>query len=373
MRFYVKTLLLVAFYTVNIVISSSSAVAQPLESSWTERLKPSADFRLRGEYIELEGEPVRNRQRIRARLGIGYEVNEKITGQLSLTTAEKNDPVAMNQTMGESSSYKNINIYEAFVNWRPIDRTQIVLGKAIPVFQTVGKSELIWDNDLRTEGLGVDYRISSNFMDYGVNIGAYSIEERQSTTGSSEDTQLLGGQIFGSFSGGDEFSSNIYVGMYQYTHLQGQTDLDISGTSFKGNSNAGGVYLNNYNLLNAGVAFNFSGWIQPITLFYEHVQNQLVDKNNTGWTLGVNVGQIKRHGDWGLRYSYKDLEADAVVGAFTDSDFIGGGTNGRGSKYGVDYGIGENTQMNFTFFDNERLSAGTQKYLRAQLDFVFKM
>ena len=72
------------------------------------------------------------------------------------------------------------------------------------------------------------------------------------------------------------------------------------------------------------------------------------------------------------RYNYRDLEADAVLGVFTDSDFIDGGTDGRGHEFGFDYQIVKGVKTGATYFDNQRrLSLGAKDYQRLQLDLVF--
>ena len=47
---------------------------------------------------------------------------------------------------------------------------------------------------------------------------------------------------------------------------------------------------------------------------------------------GATLGKAKDKGSWQFDYNYRDLEADAVVGAFSDSDFAGGGTGAEGHK-----------------------------------------
>ena len=46
-------------------------------------------------------------------------------------------------------------------------------------------------------------------------------------------------------------------------------------------------------------------------------------------------------GSWQLQYQYEDLEADATLGLVTDSDFMGGGTDGNGSKLSAKYMINQ--------------------------------
>ncbi len=56
------------------------------------------------------------------------------------------------------------------------------------------------------------------------------------------------------------------------------------------------------------------------------------DGGNTAWIAGLKVGAgtFQKRGDWALGINYRYVESDAVVDAFTDSDFGLGGTNMKG-------------------------------------------
>jgi len=53
---------------------------------------------------------------------------------------------------------------------------------------------------------------------------------------------------------------------------------------------------------------------------------------NNAWIVGVKVGNaaLDRRWNWNASLSYRNVESDAVVDGFTDSDFGGGGTNLKG-------------------------------------------
>ena len=65
-------------------------------------------------------------------------------------------------------------------------------------------------------------------------------------------------------------------------------------------------------------------------------QLAVLDSGGTGWQVRATVGAttLKDFGDWQLSAGYRYLEADAVVDAFTDSDFHLGGTNAQGYVVG---------------------------------------
>jgi hypothetical protein len=60
------------------------------------------------------------------------------------------------------------------------------------------------------------------------------------------------------------------------------------------------------------------------------------DKAN-GLQGGLRVGQVKVEGDWSAYAFYEYLQQDAVISAFSWSDFGLGGTNEKGPVIGLEY------------------------------------
>lgn len=72
------------------------------------------------------------------------------------------------------------------------------------------------------------------------------------------------------------------------------------------------------------------------------------DAGDMGFQLQYRLGypQIRERGQWSAQFGYRRVESDAVVDAFTDSDFHLGGTNAKGYYLGGSYGIAHNTWLN---------------------------
>ena len=72
-------------------------------------------------------------------------------------------------------------------------------------------------------------------------------------------------------------------------------------------------------------------------------------------------------------YAYQDLEADAVIATFTDSDFGGGGTDGKGHVIELNYALRDRWTLGFRYFLNERGADADNEhdYNRLQADVVF--
>jgi hypothetical protein len=66
-----------------------------------------------------------------------------------------------------------------------------------------------------------------------------------------------------------------------------------------------------------------------------------------GWLARLTVGyrELNHWGDWNVHVGYKRLDSDAVIDAFTDSDFGLGGTNLKGYFLGANFGINANVWL----------------------------
>jgi hypothetical protein len=62
---------------------------------------------------------------------------------------------------------------------------------------------------------------------------------------------------------------------------------------------------------------------------------------DTGYQIKLKTGypEPRTFGEWNVSLAYKYLEGDAVLDAFTDSDFHGGGTNAEGWILGAEFGL----------------------------------
>jgi hypothetical protein len=74
---------------------------------------------------------------------------------------------------------------------------------------------------------------------------------------------------------------------------------------------------------------------------------QIYDGGNQGWLARMTVGhqELNQFGNWNAFVGYKWLESDAVIDAFTDSDFGLGGTNLKGYFIGGSFALGPNVWL----------------------------
>jgi hypothetical protein len=109
----------------------------------------------------------------------------------------------------------------------------------------------------------------------------------------------------------------------------------------------------------------------PVSIFGNYVKNTVATTSeDTGWLIGGKLNKAKDPGSWQLAYNYRRVEADAVLGVFSDSDFIGGGTDGKGHEFEFKYQFTKRIQGALSYFLNER--GDDNDYRRLMADLVFK-
>lgn len=363
----------------------------PETLAWLEQIKIYGDFRYRFECRDRDwrSDPKDDRHRIRARVGIKFKINEEFLFDFRVATAEflKDDSDAIipgagansrNQTLGDYWSGKNLWLDRAYVAYTPksVEGLTMLFGKTYNPFYLAGKSDLIWDHDVNPEGIGIQYTRALNDTDeLFLNTFAGYIEEN----GSSADLRMMGGQVGLAHTFADSSRATLGVAYFDYSNVEGQllpaiNDQVIDGGAAGNTSSDTTHYDFDYNLVEAFGEYTLKIGNLPVSLFGDYVVNTASGvEEDTGWLAGFTLSKAKNPGDWDFTYNYRDLEADAVLGAFADSDFGDGGTNVRGHKFNLNYVAAKNTTLGVTYFLGENLNQKpNEDYKRIQMDLSVK-
>jgi hypothetical protein len=337
--------------------------------SWTERLRWKGDFRYRYENIGVEGQEDRNRSRIRARTMLEAQVTPTVEVGVGLATGGE-DPVSSNVTLGGGASRKEIGLDLAYFDWSGLAGTHVLGGKFGNFLVSPQKSGLLWDGDWRPEGLGVAWQ-DGTFFAHG--LGTWL--ESDSSAG-TEFAWVAQGGVNLALGGG----KLMFGAGYSQFDIAGRTALFGDPDDFYGNSyvidpvSGELVFAYDYHEVEAFAEYRLTLAGRPLALFADYVVNTEAAANDTGYLFGARYGSASARATWEAGWFYKDLEADAVVGLLTDSDFGGGGTDARGHVFQGAYAFHDNWNFSLTYFLNETglASGDPQDFDRVQLDLNFK-
>jgi hypothetical protein len=337
------------------------------DSSWAESIKLNGDFRYRMEHIDQQGSAERNRQRVRARASIVAQPRVGLELGLGVATGG-DDPVSTNQTLGGGGTSKGLNLDLAYFKYSGLSGTSIVAGKYKNFLVQPSKNQLLWDGDWSPEGIGVAWSSETWFANA---MGSWI--ESDSNKTDTEFAYVLQAGINRKFSSGSGLTAGVSYtdfGTAGKGSFYGADD-EFFGNSFNPLSNS---YLYNYEVLEVFADYSFALGDHATSIFIDYVTNLDAGQFDNGYAMGFNIGSAKAAGTWKFGWMYKDIEADAVFGLLTDSDFAGGGTDGKGHVLKSSYAIAPNWNANMTYFMNETGSnTGAEKdYDRLQLDMSFK-
>ena len=335
-----------------------------------DKIKFKGDFRYRVEAIDLEDQDSRYRHRIRLRFGLTAQVNDEISVIFQMSSGST-DPVSNNQSLDDAFSTKNLGINLAYARWEPskLQGLSLMAGKMDNPFMSVGESELIWDPDLTLEGVAGSVEHQLQEIGLFFNAGFFWIEERSS----DDDSYFIGTQGGLKFDLADTPGYIILGGGYiDYVNAQGFRPFYEADESAGNSLTDEGMYREDFNEVDIFAEAGTKIRNTPVAVFTDFGTNVAADEDNIGWLMGITAGKTKDPGSWNFRYQYKYMEKDVVVGRFTDSDFIGGGTDGKGHEINFSFQAMKATTLAFTLFLNKYSLEDEIDFTRFQGDIKFK-
>lgn len=386
---------------------------------WLDRLKWEGDIRLRYQgdlfaegnapesFFQAIGQNIgntledRHRERVRLRLGLNANVAGGVDAGVRITTGNTADPVSTNQTLGNTGNKYSLVLDRAFLRLRPVDDLTLWGGRIPnPFFST----DLVWDEDVNFEGAAVSYapgapdpqRVFKPF----VTVGAFPLQEVEEKAGVAvRDKWLYAGQAGLEWAPSTRARFKLGAGYYAYRNVAGVQNptptttglYDLSAPQFrqKGNSlfvvdsdaNNNGtqddpVYglAPDYRIANLTLVADFAEFF-PIHIIgsFDWARNvgfdrdailartgQDIEPETDGYQVKLTVGHPKftylEDHEWQAFVGYRYLERDAVLDAFTDSDFHLGGTNAKGFMIGGSYALYKNTWLSARWMSSDEIS-----------------
>lgn len=308
------------------------------------------DLRYRHETQDNDSVQEKDRHRLRARIGVYGDVNDRVTFGTRLATGSSDSPTSTNQDLTGEASSKNIWLDLAYfkIDSLLIDGVDATFGKMKQPWDNI--SDLLFDGDVNPEGISTEYNVSLNeSTELAYQVGHFILENNNT----EDDVALNSAQISLTKDVSESVGLKAGLSYYDYVNMASQA----------GKNNTAGI---DFNIVQGFAELSLSQTSLPLTLFIDYAQNSEVDEEDVAWMSGVST----KSGDWSYAYNYRDIGIDSIYGNWSDSDFHDGGTGGSGHKFKVKYTMDKNLSAGATYFVTEKEDGTAVNTL--QLDLVSK-
>jgi len=362
---------------------------------WLKRTTIFGDVRVRHEGFyhqpQKNGADVtaRNRERVRARLGVKVAFSDEISATIRGATGDPNNPVSTNETLTGGFTRKHFNLDWAFLTFTPGQSFGIRPGIASitagkfpnPIFRV---GQLVFDDDLSPEGASQTFALLSQPMGALDQVKVHALEWTFNEVSNNQDGWMFGGQVNPSMHFGN---LQLEAGLGQYWWLNADqiaqslnTNSSLTNTNLVTTQTVGGKttitgYQGAFNQSNATVAATWPNLVgtQPLRAFADYVYNwQAATDDSHGVMAGLTLGQTKTRGDWSVTGWWEHIGQEAAISSFTYDDFGTGGTNLEGPVAEINYQLLNpltvTVRSHFTNFINRPAGTTNPTLTRLQLD-----
>ncbi|HZF30379.1 MAG TPA: putative porin [Gammaproteobacteria bacterium] len=351
----------------------------------------------------------RARLRARLRLDLAAHVADHITARLAFATGSLDDPISMNATLANYGRRLTFAVQDASIEWRAGNKGatrefDFLAGRFANPFLSTSS---LWDVDLSFEGLAGRisfdvFRRHNDGFDPGVFLllGAFPLEEVQLA---ADDKWLYAGQIGVNVPIAERSYFRLASAYYAFRNIVGLrnapdsrlTDYTAPALLARGNTlfdirndlnpdtNLFAL-ASDYEIADVVAQLDFGAFGKNRLLFTaEYLENRgydplevearigrAADARVKGHQVEVSIGRdIRQAADWRVFAAYRYLERDAVLDAFTDSDFGLGGTDSEGFYLGFDLGVTRNTWLTTKWLSSNEIDGPPLSIDVLQVDF----
>jgi len=338
------------------------------KNEFLDRFHAKGDLRLRHEIIEKEGSDDKNRERYRFRFSLNADITDNILLETAISSG-KGNPTSGNVSFKDDENIQDYFMDELKIDIADIkysfDNSWIRVGKSKHHIYRPVKTQLVWDNDIRLEGINYGYKNDSSM----IRVGANRVH-REHGYEDGDDINIFLVQYVNTQKL-DSAKVNLGAAYYYYDGVKGNT---TPYGSSKGNSlDSNNLYAQDYGILEVfgEVKVKDLTMGKPFKAALALAYNTLASDDNFGYDFSMELGATKKVGDFKVAATYRDVQKDSVFGTHNDSDFSGGGTDSKGYYFKGKYKFAKNVDIG-AWFNWSKLGDSQIDYHRTQLDVILK-
>jgi putative porin len=343
------------------------------------------------EFLQVDGD--RFRTRGYARLALETSFTDSITAGMRLSTGNSSDLVSPSQTLDGTAPYQ-FGIDNLYI--RADERT----STRFPWLSVVGgrfnspwmsPTDLIFHKQLTFNGLAATGRLgvgdgSAEQSHLFLTVAAMPIQE---IAFSAKDKWLYGAQLGTNFRIGEAQRLRFALAFYDYQNVEGRENspnsnlLDYTAPQFLRSGNSLFDIRNDndpttnlfalaskFRLVNVAAAYSVPFGQYTFGIGADAVKNlgfneaeilmrtgQDIAPRVKGYQGDISFGSptVLSAGAWRTLVGYRYLQRDAVIDAYTDSDFHFGGTNAKGYYFIGDVGLANRVWMRLRYLSSNQI------------------
>ncbi len=284
-----------------------------------------------------------DRATIRARVGVLWFPQDNIeiglTGKINLST-QSNSKTVFNY---DNEKADDISLDELYLNYFINDRTMIQIGQTHFPLQL---SPMLWDDDLRPQGLSVSHRHEYSLYNSIELVGGMFLGNHLK----GDDSNIKAVQAVFNFGEGKNTNYNIILSYLDFNNLN---DIALNGLSRTNLVTAGGNFVNDFNNADIQVNLNLNQHSFPVSASLNLTNNLAVGSDDFGARADLIFGDSVNRQGLELGVAVHRIQREAVVAAFNDDDWWFP-SHMRGTGTWLAYGINESLRVKATVFIERR-------------------
>lgn len=337
----------------------------------------------------------RIRFRGKARLGVDSDLTDSISAGVRIATGNTSDLVSETQTLDGTAPYQ-FGVDELFIrlderNAQRFPWLSVVGGRYLNPYGT--PTDLIFHKDLTFEGLAATGRIgfgdgSADQSHVFFTVGAHPLQE---IALSPQDKWLVGGQLGTNLRWGEGQRLRVSGAFFDYINVTGRlnppgsTVYNFTAPTFLRQGNTYFDILNNgagstgnlyalaakYRLVNLNASYELPLGRYTLGVTADVVRNLAYDNAEVSFNYGNYVAArtkgyqaelsfgdptVLTAGAWRGVVGYRYLQRDAVIDAYTDSDFHWGGTDAKGYYLLGDVGVANRVWVRVRYLSSNAIN-----------------
>ena len=354
--------------------------------------------------------------RTRDRFSVDFIPDGPVQAGLRLTTGEDPNPTSPFIRMGDLFQSESFQLDRFYINLRPVQffderpfdeqplQVSFLAGKFENPYWSgsrgAWRSEIIWDTDVQPEGVALKLSMPRLLPYLGLTstTSYFIIEELNDLQfqGLTGDTYLVMTQL----------KADVPYAMFSFTYYDYQrlnaglrspsfdpasgADLEpgqpavllrsglqrTNNTRLYGGAGAIGFLDDDFQVINFAAQLYYPiPWpaLAPEIWFYgDYVKNLSVDNDNNGFGVTIGFrggGKGKVLAPFNLWFTYRDVDNDATLGTYADSDLCAG-TGCKGFEFGANYRFTRNFLFQIVVVDFKGFPDKENDVTRAFFDLV---